>query len=155
MANDYPCPFCGEVKQSRQAKAYHIKHCAANPENMQASPGPSGTAPQEPAGAPPVVNTPPPALSDAGPVIEANRKDWESQHGRVPKPAPKEKELEVKVAPSGQEDDNSIWIVIGIIVVSIFVGVMWLLKDSAVEFLTRKKPPQRPGPSGQVVYHHG
>ena len=36
----------------------------------------------------------------------------------------------VLLGPSEEEDDNSIWLIIGIIVVSIFVGAIWLLKDS-------------------------
>lgn len=137
VKTEYPCKFCGQMFRSRQAKTYHENHaCLKNPEFAN-PPAEKGKTEQAPPGDPP---TPTPD------ELAAHRAAWEAEHGPLPAKEDDEPDLTVEQGPSEEEDDNSIWLIIGIIVVSVFVGAIWLLKDSILAALGKTPPLRKTGP---------
>ena len=147
---NYPCQFCGEILNSRQARSYHERIACEKRPNIPPKipdqiPDHSTNPPeQEPPEGPPI---------DTETDLDKNRREYAEKYG-VSIPDPNGPDMEIIVPPSSEEDDHSVWIVIGLILFAVFTGLFWLFKDTILSFFG-KKPPMRPPtsmPLGGVLH---
>jgi hypothetical protein len=144
----YVCPYCGEDKNSRQALAYHKKVCEKRPKDDEKEeetddkgaivPGIEKNEvridinldekPDETPATPPIVEK----------NIEANRKEYEAEHGvTIPDPV-----LESSPTATATEEDDDIpgWAIALLVFGILMIAGLVVFREKISEYLSKMMP---------------